>query len=246
MFSLENRRMLISGATGAIGEAIARAFHAQGATIGVTGRRRDVLEKLAHELGGNRVYIFPSDFEHPEEVDALIPHVETQMGSLDTLINNAGITRDGLIMRMKDEDFQKVMFVNLEVPFRLSRAVIRGMMKNRFGRIINITSIVGITGNAGQVNYSAAKAGMIGMTKSLAKEVASRNITANCIAPGFIKSPMTDVLNDDQKARILQDIPMGAIGNPQDIAAAAVFLSSQEASYITGQTLHVNGGMAMI
>lgn len=246
MFSLENRRILVTGATGGIGDAIARAFHAQGATIGIVGRRRDVLEKLAQDLGGDRVHIFPSDFESTDEVEALIPHVESEMGPLDTLVNNAGITRDGLIMRMKDEDFQKVLFVNLEVPFRLSRAVIRGMMKNRFGRIINITSIVGVTGNPGQVNYCAAKAGMIGMTKSLAKEVASRGITANCIAPGFIKSPMTDILNDDQRARILQDIPTGSIGDPQDIAAAAVFLSSQEASYVTGQTLHVNGGMAMI
>ncbi len=246
MFSLENRRVLITGATGGIGGAIVRSFHAQGATIGIVGRRRDVLEQLANDLGGDRVHVFPSDFENPEEVDALIPHVESQMGSIDTLVNNAGITRDGLIMRMKDEDFQRVLFVNLEVPFRLSRNVIRGMMKNRFGRIINITSIVGVTGNAGQVNYSAAKAGMIGMTKSLAAEVASRNITANCVAPGFIKSPMTDVLNDAQRERILQDIPMGAIGDPSDIAAACVFLSSQEASYITGQTLHVNGGMVMI
>jgi 3-oxoacyl-[acyl-carrier protein] reductase len=224
---------------------MARALHAQGATVTLSGTRAAALEALAGELG-ERVHIVPCNLGDREQVEALVPHAEKAMGQIDVLVNNAGITRDGLFMRMKDEDWDEVLAVNLTSAFRLSRACLRGMMKRRFGRIVSITSIVGVTGNPGQGNYAASKAGMIGMSKSLAAEVASRNITVNCIAPGFIASPMTDALNEKQKDAIMGTIPAGRLGEGGDIAAALVYLASREAGYVTGQTLHVNGGMAMI
>jgi 3-oxoacyl-[acyl-carrier protein] reductase len=224
---------------------MARALHKQGATVALSGTRREALEALAGELG-SRVHILPCNLADKDEVEGLVPAAEAAMGQLDILVNNAGITRDGLFMRMKDEDWEQVLNVNLTSAFRLSRAALKGMMKRRFGRIVGITSVVGVTGNPGQGNYAASKAGMIGMSKSLAAEVATRNITVNCIAPGFIASPMTDVLNDKQKEAILSTIPAARLGEGEDIAAALVYLSSREAGYITGQTLHVNGGMAMI
>lgn len=245
MFSLENQTALVTGASGGIGRAIAQALHQQGATVALSGTRREALESLAKELGG-RTYVIPCNLSQAEEVEKLIPEAEAQMGKLDILVNNAGITRDGLAMRMKDEDWQAVIDVNLSSVFRLSRAAVKGMMKRRFGRIINITSIVGVTGNPGQINYCAAKAGLIGLSKSLAIEVATRGITVNCIAPGFIESSMTEVLSEGVKEKLQSSIPMGRIGQPEEIATAAVFLASQSASYITGQTIHVNGGMAMI
>lgn len=246
MFSLNDRKILITGATGGIGKAIATALHHQGATICITGRNVANLEALKAELGDTRVEIIPSDLSDMIQVENLVPAAEAKMGGLDTIINNAGITKDGLMMRMKDEDFQDVIRMNLESAFRLSRAALKPMGKNRFGRIINISSIVGVTGNPGQTNYCAAKAGLIGMSKALAGEMASRNITVNCIAPGFIATPMTDVLSDDQKQKLLEGIPARRMGDPKDIAAAVVFLVSNEAAYVTGQTIHVNGGMAMI
>ena len=245
MFDLTGKTALITGASGGIGGAIARALHGAGATVALSGRRVEAMQPLAAELGG-RVHVLPADLSSKEGTDKLAADAEAAMGSLDILVNNAGLTRDTLMMRMKDEDWQEVIDVNLTAAFRLSRAVLRGMMKKRFGRIIGITSIVGVTGNAGQVNYAASKAGMIGMSKSLAQEVASRGITVNCIAPGFIATAMTDALTDAQKEGIMKEIPAGRMGTSEDIAAAALYLASDEAAYVTGQTLHVNGGMAMI
>ena len=245
MFSLTGKTALITGASGGIGAAIAKALHDAGATIAISGTRVEVLEKVKAEIG-ERVLILPCNLSKAEDVEKLIPAAEAALGGLDILINNAGITKDGLAMRMKDEDWQSVIDVNLTSNFRLSRAAMRPMMKKRWGRIINITSIVGVTGNPGQVNYVASKAGLIGMTKSLAQELATRNVTVNCVAPGFIATPMTDVLNEKQKEAILGRIPAGRMGGPADIAAAVVYLASDEAAYVTGQTLHVNGGMVMV
>ena len=245
MFDLSGKSALVTGASGGIGSSIARALHAQGATVGLSGTRKDALDALAGELG-ERAHVLPCNLSDAAAVDALAKQAEEAMGSLDILINNAGLTRDNLFTRMKDEEWDEVIRVNLTAAFRLSRGVLRGMMKRRWGRIIGITSVVGVTGNPGQGNYAASKAGMIGMTKSLAQEVASRNITANCIAPGFIRSAMTDALNEDQQARIMSTIPAGRLGEANEIAAVAVYLASEEAAYVTGQTVHVNGGMAMI
>jgi 3-oxoacyl-[acyl-carrier protein] reductase len=245
MFSLSGKTALVTGASGGIGGAIAKALHAQGAVVGINGRNVEALNKLAAELK-DRVHVFPGGLETAEAADALIKMAEEKMGQVDILINNAGLTKDGLFMRMKDEDWQVVQDVNLTAPFRLTRAAIRGMMKRRFGRVINITSVVGVTGNPGQANYCASKAGMIGMTKSMAQEVANRGITLNCIAPGFIATAMTDALTDEQKAKINATIPAGTMGTPDDIGTACVYLASEEAKYMTGQTLHINGGMAMI
>lgn len=247
MFDLSGKKALITGASGGIGGAIAKAMHAQGATVGLNGRNIQALEKLKAEIGGgDRVFIFASTLDTSDEAESLIKLAEEQMGQIDILVNNAGLTKDGLFMRMKDEDWQVVQDVNLTAPFRLIRSAIRGMMKRRSGRVINITSVVGVTGNPGQANYCASKAGMIGMTKSMAAEVANRGITLNCVAPGFIATAMTDALNDDQKNAINSTIPAGKMGTPEDIATACVYLASDEAAYITGQTIHVNGGMAMI
>lgn len=246
MFNLSGKKALITGASGGIGGAIAKALHAQGADVALSGRNEAALNKLASEIGNDRVHIIVGDLNTAEAADAVIKSAEEKMGQVDILVNNAGLTKDGLFMRMKDEDWQVVQDVNLTAPFRLIRAAIRGMMKRRSGRIINITSVVGVTGNPGQANYCASKAGMIGMSKSMAQEVANRGITVNCIAPGFIATAMTDALNDDQKASINATIPAGAMGSPEDIAASVVYLASDEANYMTGQTLHVNGGMAMI
>ena len=245
MFNLTGKTALVTGATGGIGGSIARALHAQGATVALSGTRQEVLEQLAAELG-SRVFVVPADLSDKESVEALVPAAEAAMGSVDILVNNAGLTRDGLFMRMKDEDWELVLRVNLDAAFRLSRAAIRGMMKKRWGRIVTVTSVVGTTGNAGQANYAASKAALVGMSKALAAEVASRNVTVNCVAPGFIATPMTDVLNDKQREGILGTIPAGRLGAPDDIGAAVVYLVSEEAGYMTGQTLHVNGGMAMI
>ncbi len=245
MFDLTGRTALVTGASGGIGAAIARALHAQGATVGLSGTRVGVLEELAAALGGRAVPV-PGDLSSAEGVEALAKDAEAALGRIDVLVNNAGLTRDQLAMRMKDDDWQTVLDVNLTAAFRLSRAAIRGMMKRRWGRIIGITSIVGVTGNPGQANYAASKAGMIGMSKSLAAEVASRGITVNCVAPGFITTAMTDALNDEQKGKLLGAIPAARMGEPGEIAAAVVYLASEEAAYVTGQTLHVNGGMAMI
>ena len=245
MFDLTGKTALVTGATGGLGGAIARALHAQGATVTLSGTRREALEALAAELGG-RVHIAPCNLADKAEVEALVPAAEAAMGQLDILVNNAGVTRDNLFMRMKDEEWETVLAVNLSAAFRLARASLKGMMKRRYGRIVSVTSVVGVTGNPGQGNYAASKAGLIGMSKSLAQEVASRNITVNCVAPGFIRSPMTDVLNDKQKEAILGSVPMGRLGEGGDIGAAVAYLASAEAGYVTGQTLHVNGGMAMI
>ncbi len=246
MFNLEGKTALVTGATGGIGGAIARALHAQGASVVLSGTREAVLNDLAGELGG-RAFAAAANLSDADSVDGLVGRAEEVAGaSLDILVANAGITKDGLLMRMKDEDFEQVIKVNLESYFRLCRAAMKGMMKRRSGRIIGVTSVVGVTGNPGQTNYSASKAGMIGFSKSLAQEVGSRGITVNCIAPGFIASPMTDVLNDQQREVILSKIPAGRLGSGDEIAAAAVYLASDEAAYVTGQTLHVNGGMAMI
>ena len=246
MFNLSGKIALVTGATGGIGGAIARSLHAQGATVVLSGTREAVLADLAKELS-ERAFFAAANLSDPESVDGLVARAEEAAGGpLDILVANAGITKDGLLMRMKDEDFQSVIQINLESYFRLTRAAVKGMMKRRSGRIIGVTSVVGVTGNPGQTNYSASKAGMIGFSKSLAQEVGSRGITVNCIAPGFIASPMTDVLNDQQREAILTKIPSGRLGTGEEIAAAAVYLSSNEAAYVTGQTLHVNGGMAMI
>jgi 3-oxoacyl-[acyl-carrier protein] reductase len=245
MFSLSGKTALITGASGGIGAAIAKALYEAGAKIAISGTRVAALEELKAQIGEG-VHVLPCNLSSAEDVEKLVPAAEAALGGLDILVNNAGITKDGLAMRMKDEDWQAVIDVNLTANFRLARAAVRLMMKKRWGRIINVTSIVGVTGNPGQANYVASKAGLIGMTKSLAQELASRNVTANCIAPGFIASPMTDVLNDKQKEAILGRIPAGRMGGPADIASAVVYLASDEAGYVTGQTLHVNGGMAMI
>jgi len=245
VFDLKGKTALVTGASGGLGGAIARALYSQGATVTLSGTRREALEALAGDLG-SRAHVLRCDLADPAQVEALVPAAETAMGSLDILVNNAGVTRDNLFMRMKDAEWDTVIAVNLTAAFRLSRACLKGMMRRRFGRIVSVTSIVGVTGNPGQGNYAAAKAGMIGMSKALAAEVASRGITVNCIAPGFIASPMTDALNDKQRESILASVPLGRLGAGADIGAAAVFLASDEAAYVTGQTLHVNGGMAMI
>ncbi|MHC5653233.1 3-oxoacyl-[acyl-carrier-protein] reductase [Stappia sp.] len=245
MFDLTSKTALVTGATGGIGAEIARAFHAQGATVALSGTRAEKLEALAAELG-ERVHVLPANLSDRTAVDALVPAAEAAMGQLDILVNNAGITRDNLFMRMKDEEWDDVIEVNLTAGFRLCRAAVKGMMRRRSGRIIGIASVVGVTGNPGQANYAAAKAGMIGMAKSLAREVASRNVTVNTIAPGFIETPMTDALNDKQKESILASVPANRLGRAGEIAAAAVYLASDEAAYVNGDTLHVNGGMAMI
>ena len=246
MFDLTGRKALVTGATGGLGGAIARALHAQGAHVALSGTRRAALDELAAELGGERVAVVEANLADKEAVEALLPAAESALGGLDILVNNAGITRDNLFMRMKDEEWEAVLDVNLTAAFRLSRAALRGMMKRRYGRIIGIGSVVGTTGNPGQGNYAAAKAGLVGMTKALAAEVATRNITVNCIAPGFITSAMTDALNEKQRETILTRVPAGRLGTGAEIGAAAVYLASEEAGYVTGQTLHVNGGMAMI
>lgn len=243
MFSLDDKRALVTGASGGIGSAIARQLHGQGAHVVLSGRRRDALDQLADELKERRSVVV-ADLGSGDGVADLVQAVEKE--GVDILINNAGLTRDSLAIRMKDEDWQNVLDVNLSAGFRLIRGMLRGMMKRRYGRIINITSIVAVTGNLGQANYAAAKAGMIGMTKALAAEVASRGITVNCVAPGFIETAMTDALADDQKAKLLEQIPAGRLGAGDDIAAAVSYLASDEAAYVTGQTMHINGGMAMI
>jgi len=245
MFDLEGKTALVTGASGGIGGAIARQLHARGATIVASGTRIEKLEGLAADLG-DRCHAVAANLSEPDAPDALIAAAGEAAGGVDILINNAGLTRDNLAMRMKDEEWQQVIDVNLSSAFRLTRGVLRGMMKARWGRVVTITSVVGTTGNPGQANYAASKAGLTGMSKALAQEVASRGITVNCIAPGFIETPMTDALSDDQKAALLERIPSGRLGVVDDIAACAVYLSSDEASYVTGQTLHVNGGMAMI
>ena len=246
MFDLSGKTALVTGATGGIGAALARALHAQGAHVALSGTREAVLEELAGELK-DRVSVASANLSDAESVDGLVAKAEAAAGApLDILVANAGITRDGLLMRMKDEDWDSVIRVNLESYFRLSRAAVKGMMKRRHGRIIGITSVVGVMGNPGQTNYAASKAGMIGFSKALAQEVASRGITVNCIAPGFIESPMTEALNEAQKGQILSTIPAGRLGTGDEIAASCVYLASAEAAYVTGQPLHVNGGMAMI
>ncbi len=245
MFDLNAKRALVSGASGGIGGAIARALHAQGAVVALSGRREDALALLADELG-ERAYVTPARLDEDGAAQRLVASAAEAMGGVDILVNTAGLTRDGLALRMKDEDWDQVLNVNLRSAFQMSRACLKGMMKARFGRIISITSIVGVTGNAGQSNYAASKAGLIGMSKSLAQEVATRGITVNCIAPGFIATAMTEALNEQRRDAILAGIPSRTMGTAQDIAAAAVYLASNEAGYITGQTLHVNGGMAMI
>jgi 3-oxoacyl-[acyl-carrier protein] reductase len=245
MFDLSGKKALVTGATGGIGGAIAKALHAQGAHVGISGRNEEKLKALAAELG-DRVSVFPADLSNGAAAADLVKQAEEGMGQIDILVNNAGLTRDNLSMRMKDEEWQQVLDVNLTATFMLAKSVQRGMMKRRWGRIINIASVVGVTGNPGQCNYVASKAGMIGWSKAMAQEIASRNITVNCIAPGFIATAMTDALSDDQKERINANIPAGRMGGAEDIAAAAVYLASAEAAYVTGQTVHVNGGMAMI
>lgn len=245
MFDLTGKRALITGATGGLGGEIARLYHAQGASVALSGTRAEKLQALADELG-ERAFVTPCNLSDSDAVDALVGQAAEAMGGVDILVSNAGLTRDGLMMRMKQDDWDIVQKVNLEAYFRLTKSALRGMMKARWGRIIGITSVVGVTGNPGQANYAASKAGMIGMTKALAQEVASRGVTANCIAPGFIASPMTDELNETQKDAILRNIPAGKLGSGADIASAALYLAGDEAGYVTGQTLHVNGGMAMI
>ena len=245
MFDLTGKKALVTGSSGGIGEAVARAFHAAGATVGLHGTREEKLNALATELG-DRVMVFPANLSDLDAVDALGKKVEEEMEGVDILVNNAGITRDGLLARMSDEDWDDVIRVNLTAVFRLTRAIAYPMMRRKSGRIINISSIVGVTGNPGQANYCASKAGVIGFTKSLANEIASRNVTVNCIAPGFIASAMTEKLNDKQKDAIMGAIPMKRMGEGEDIAAAAIYLASDGGKYVTGQTLHVNGGMAMI
>ena len=245
MFDLSGKRALVTGASGGIGGAIARALHARGAAVGLSGTRTGPLEALAGDLG-ERAHVLACDLGDAAAVEALPKRAAEAMGGVDILVNNAGLTRDQLLMRMSDDDWAQVIEINLTSAMRLSRGVLRGMMKARWGRIVNVTSIVGVTGNPGQANYAASKAGMIGMAKSLAAEVAARGITVNSIAPGFVETAMTDKLGEDQKARLLGQIPAGRMGTAEEVAAAAVFLASSEAAYVTGQTLHVNGGMAMI
>jgi len=245
MFKLEGRKALITGASGGIGAAIARSLHAAGAVVGLHGTRRERLEELAADLGA-RTHVFTADLGSRDQVRALGEETESVLGGIDILVNNAGLTRDGLFVRMSDEDWDKVLSVNLTAVFELTKTLVHPMMRRRFGRIINISSVVGVTGNPGQVNYCASKAGLIGFSKALAQEIASRNVTVNCIAPGFIQSAMTDKLNDKQKESIMGAIPMRRMGDVADIAAGSLYLASDAASYITGQTLHINGGMAMI
>jgi 3-oxoacyl-[acyl-carrier protein] reductase len=245
MFDLTGKAALVTGASGGIGDGIARALHAQGAVVGISGTRREALEALAGALG-ERAHVLPADLSTPEAAAALIAAAEAAMGKVDILVNNAGLTRDGLALRMSDADWAKVLDVDLSAPFRLSRAALKFMLRRRAGRIISIGSVVGSTGNGGQANYAAAKAGLIGLTKTLAQEVASRGITVNLIAPGFVATPMTDALNEAQKAALAEKIPLGRLGTPADIAAAVVYLASEEAGWMTGATLHINGGMAMI
>ncbi len=245
MFRLDGKAALVTGASGGIGAAIARALHAQGAAVVLSGTRRDALEALAAELG-TRAHVCPADLKDPAAPDALIAAAEAAAGPLWALINNAGLTRDGLALRMKDADFQAVLEVDLVAPFRLARAALRGMLRRRMGRVISIASIVAATGNAGQANYAAAKAGLVGMSKSLAQEVASRLVTVNVVAPGFIATPMTDAIAEAQKEKLTAAIPLGRLGQPADVAAAVVYLTAEEAGWVTGATLHVNGGMAMI
>ncbi|MCH7832736.1 MAG: 3-oxoacyl-[acyl-carrier-protein] reductase [Proteobacteria bacterium] len=245
MFDLMDKNALVTGASGGIGGAIARALHAAGARVGLSGTRAGALDALAGELGDG-AFAVPADLSSANGAKTLVKDAEAALGGIDILVNNAGLTRDQLAVRMSDEDWQTVLDLNLTAAFRLSRACLRGMMKKRWGRIVSVTSIVGVTGNPGQANYAASKAALIGMSKSLAQEVASRNITVNCVAPGFIDTPMTEGLSDEQKQNLTARIPAGRLGEPADVASACVFLASDEASYVTGQTLHVNGGMAMI
>jgi 3-oxoacyl-[acyl-carrier protein] reductase len=245
MFDLTGQKALVTGASGGIGGAITRALHAQGATVALTGTREAALQALAAELG-DRTRILTADLSQPEEPGRLIQEAEAALGQIDILVSNAGITRDGRALRMRDEDWQTVLDVNLTAGFRLIRAALRGMLRRRRGRIICITSLVGVAGNPGQANYAASKAAMIGMAKSIAAEVATRGITVNCVAPGFVATAMTDKLSDDQRARGTAAIPMDRFGTPEEVAAAAVYLASAEAAYVTGQTLHVNGGMVMV
>jgi 3-oxoacyl-[acyl-carrier protein] reductase len=245
MFDLSGKTALVTGASSGIGTAIAKALHKQGATVAISGTRKDALDAIANEFK-DRVHVLPCNLADKDAVEVLVPAAVEKMQRLDILVNNAGITKDNIFVRLKDEDWDQVIAVNLTASFRLARAAGMGMMRQRFGRIIGITSVVGFTGNAGQGNYAAAKAGMVGMTKSLAAELASRNVTANCIAPGFIATPMTDALNDAQKKAILDSVPARRLGTPDDIAAAAVYLASNEAGYVSGATIHINGGMAML
>jgi 3-oxoacyl-[acyl-carrier protein] reductase len=245
MFDLGGKSALVTGASGGIGAGIARALHGAGAAVALSGTRQGPLEALAGELGA-RVHVLPCDLGDAAAVEALPKQAAEAMGAVDVLVNNAGVTRDNLFMRMSDDEWQTVLSVNLTATFRLCRGVLRGMMKARWGRIVNISSVVGTTGNPGQGNYAASKAGMVGMSKSLAYEVASRGITVNCVAPGFITTAMTEKLTEDQKAKILMQVPAGRMGEPAEVAAAVLFLASPEAAYVTGATLHVNGGMAMI
>jgi 3-oxoacyl-[acyl-carrier protein] reductase len=245
MFELTGKTALVTGATGAIGGVIARTLHGQGAIVALSGTRREALDKLAAELG-NRVHVLPGNLADPAETETLVPRAEEAMGQLDVLVTNAGVTRDNLLVQLRDEDWDQVIAVNLSSTFRLTRAAVRGMMRRRFGRIIAITSVVGATGNPGQANYVAAKAGIAGMIKAVAQEYAKRGVTANCVAPGFIVTPMTDKLNDKQRDVIVGKIPASRAGTPEEVAAAVAYLASSEAGYVTGQTIHVNGGMAMI
>jgi len=244
MFRLDGKSALVTGASGGIGAAIARALHAQGAIVTLSGTRRDALEALAAELGAN-AHVCPADLRDAAEPDALIEAAEQAGGPLHILVNNAGMTRDMLALRMRDADWQAVLDVDLSAPFRLTRAALRGMARRRAGRIINISSVVGVTGNAGQANYAAAKAGLIGMSKALAQEVAGRGVTVNVVAPGFVETAMTAALNEQQRAKLAETIPLGRVGQPGDVAGAVVYLASDEAGWITGATIHVNGGMVM-
>jgi 3-oxoacyl-[acyl-carrier protein] reductase len=244
MFDLTGKSALVTGATGGIGAAVARALHAQGATVAISGTRAAVLETLAGELG-SRVHVLPCDLADKDAVEKLVPDAEAKMEKLDILVANAGVTKDNLFVQLKDEDWDQVIAINLTSTFRLTRAAVKTMMRRRFGRVIGISSVVGVTGNPGQGNYTASKAGLIGMMKTVGAEYAKRNVTANCIAPGFIATPMTDKLNEKQREGILARVPAGRLGTPADIASAAVYLASDEAAYITGQTIHINGGMAM-
>lgn len=245
MFRLDDKTALITGASGGIGAAIARVLHAQGARVVLSGTRAEALEALAGELGG-RAFVCPADLARPEAADALLQAAEAAAGPVDILVNNAGLTRDGLALRMKDADWDAVLAVDLAAPFRLARAALRGMLRRRAGRIVNIASVVAVTGNAGQANYAAAKAGLIGMSKALALEAAPRGVTVNVVAPGFIETPMTDALNEAQRDAIATRIPLARLGKPEDVAAAVLYLAAEEAGWITGATLHVNGGMAMV